>query len=128
MNVNQKNDLRLFIELFGGIDESWCVFADDTEIKFPDLLINLQGTIIGVEHTRVHLEDPAIPPTSAGQPYPQEKIRWRIVERAHEIFLLSSDQRLVLYVSFKEPSNYRAGNDIEREAHALAQSGAFPVF
>jgi hypothetical protein len=40
MNVNQKNDLRLFIELFGGIDESRCIFADETEIKSPDLLIN----------------------------------------------------------------------------------------
>jgi hypothetical protein len=117
VNVNQENDLRLFIELFGGIDESWCTFRDD-----PDLLINLHGTVIGVEHTRVHREDPDIPSTSAGQPYPQDKIQWRIIERAHEIFRLSSDQLLRLDVSFKEPSIYRAGNDIEREAHALAQS------
>jgi hypothetical protein len=122
MNVNQQNDLRLFIKLFGGIDEPWCIFADETEIKSPDLLINLHGTIIGVEHTRVYWEDPDIPSTSAAQPYPQEKFQWRIVKRAREIFRLSSDQLLVLYVSFKEPSSYRAGNDIEREAHALAQS------
>src|SRR5918999_2769131 len=117
MNVNQENDLRLFIELFGGIDESWCTFRDD-----PDLLINLHGTVIGVEHTRVHREDPDISDTPAGQPYPQDKIQWRIVKRAHEIFRLSSDQLLRLDVSFKEPSTYRAGNDIEREAYALAQS------
>jgi hypothetical protein len=123
MNVNQENDLRLFMELFGGIDESWCTFTDDgQETHAPDLLINLHGTMIGVEHTRVHREDPDIPSTSAGQPYPQEKFQWRIVERTHEIFRLSSDQLLLLYVSFKEPSTYRAGNDIEREAHALAQS------
>jgi hypothetical protein len=123
MNVNQENDLRLFIELFGGIDESWCTFTDDgQETHGPDLLINLYGTIIGVEHTRVLWEDPDKLSTSAGQPYPQEKIQWRIVERAHEIFHLSSDQLLQLDVSFKEPSTYQAGNDIEREAYALAQS------
>jgi hypothetical protein len=114
MTDNQKNDLRLFLELFGGIDESSCEFTD-----VPDLIVRHNGKVVGIEHTRLYREDLAIP--SGRHLRPQEKIHWRLVERANEIFQQLSNRRLWLYVTFKEPFNYRQC-DIEHEATVLAQS------
>jgi hypothetical protein len=114
MTDNQNNDLCLFLELFGGIDESSCEFTD-----VPDLFFHYNGKGVGIEHTRLYREDLAIP--SGRQLRPQEKIHWRLVERAHEIFQQLSNRRLWLYVTFKEPFNSR-GRDIEHEATVLAQS------
>jgi hypothetical protein len=114
MADTQKNDLRLFLELFGGIDELSYEFTD-----VPDLIIHYNGKVVGIEHTRLYREDSTIP--AGRQLLPQEKIHWRLVERAHEIFQQRSDQPLWLYVTFREPFNYRQ-DDIEQEATLLAQS------
>ena len=114
MTDNQKNDLCLFLELFGEIDESSCEFTD-----VPDLLVRHNGRIVGIEHTRLYREDLATP--SGRQLRPQEKIHWRLVERANEIFQQLSHRHLWLYVTFKEPFNYRE-RDLEHEAMLLAQS------
>jgi hypothetical protein len=114
MTDNQKNDLCLFLELFSGIDESSCEFTD-----VPDLLVHHNGKVVGIEHTRLYREDLAIP--SGRQLRPQEKIHWRLVERANGIFQQLSNRHLWLYVTFKEPFNYWE-RDIEHEATLLAQS------
>jgi len=114
MADNQKNDLWLFLELFGGLDESSCEFTD-----VPDLIVHHNGTVVGIEHTRLYREDSTIPP--GRHLLPQEKIHWRLVDRAYEIFQQCSDRLLWLYVTFKERFNYRQ-NDIEQEATLLAQS------
>jgi hypothetical protein len=111
---NQKNDLCLFLELFGGLDESSCEFTD-----VPDLIVHYNEKVVGIEHTRLYREDPTIP--AGRQLRPQEKIHWRLVERANAIFQQRSDRLLWLYVTFKEPFNYRQ-YDIEHEATLLAQS------
>jgi hypothetical protein len=114
MTDNQKNDLCLFLELFGGLDESSREFTD-----VPDLIVRHNGKSVGIEHTRLYREDPTI---SAGrQLLPQEKIHWRLLERANESFQQLSNRLLWLYVTFKEPFNYRQ-RDIEHEATILAQS------
>jgi hypothetical protein len=114
MTDNQKNDLCLFLELFGGLDESSCEFTD-----VPDLVVRHNGKSVGIEHTRLYREDPTIP--AGRQQRPQEKIHWPLVERANEIFQQLSNRLLWLYVTFKEPFNYRQYN-IEHEATILAQS------
>jgi hypothetical protein len=115
MADNQKNDLCLFLELFDGLDESSCEFTD-----VPDLIVHHNGKkVVGIEHTRLYREDPMIP--AGRQLRPQEKIHWRLVERANEIFHQLSARLLWLYVIFKEPFNYRQ-YDIEHEATILAQS------
>ena len=114
MADNQKNDLWLFLELFGGLNESSCEFTD-----VPDLIVHHNGKVVGIEHTRLYREDSTIP--AGRQLLPQERIHWRLVERAHEIFQQHSDRLLWLYVTFKEPFNYRQ-YDIEQEATLLAQS------
>jgi hypothetical protein len=114
MADNQKNDLCLFLELFGGLDESSCEFTD-----VPDLIVHHNGKVIGIEHTRLYREVPTIP--AGRQLRPQEKIHWRLVERAREIFQQRSNRLLWLYLTFKEPFDYRQ-YDIEQEATLLAQS------
>jgi hypothetical protein len=79
MADNQKSDLWRFLELFGGLDESSCEFTD-----VPDLIVHHNGMVVGIEHTRLYREDSTIP--AGRQLLPQEKIHWRLVERAHEIF------------------------------------------
>ncbi len=79
MADNQKNGLGLFLELFGGLDESSCEFTD-----VPDLIVRYNGNVIGIEYTRLYREDPTIP--AGRQLRPQEKIHWRLLERANEIF------------------------------------------
>jgi hypothetical protein len=59
MAENQKNDLCLFLELFGGLDESSREFTD-----VPDLIVRHNGKSVGIEHTRLYREDPTI---SAGR-------------------------------------------------------------
>jgi hypothetical protein len=114
MADNEENDLRLFLKLFGGLDASSCEFSDE-----PDLIVHHNGKVVGIEHTRLYREDPAIP--SGRQLLPQEKIHWRLVERAHEVFQQFSNRLLLLDVTFKEPFNYRQ-HDVEHEAVLLAQS------
>ena len=114
MADNQKNDLCLFLELFGRVDESSCEFTD-----VPDLIVHHNGKVVGIEHTRLYREDPTIP--AGRQLRPQEKIHWRLVKRANEIFQQLSNRLLWLYVTFKEPLNYRQC-DIEHEAIILARS------
>ena len=114
MAENQKNDLCLFLELFGELDESSCEFTD-----VPDLIVRYNGKVVVIEHTRLYREDPTIP--AGRQLRPQEKIHWRLVERANEIFQQRSNRFLWLYVTFKEPFNHRQ-YDIEHEATILAQS------
>jgi hypothetical protein len=114
MADNQKNDLCLFLELFDGLDELSCEFTD-----VPDLIVHHNGKVIGIEHTRLYREDPTIP--AGRQLRPQEKFHWRLVERAREIFQQRSNRLLWLYLTFKEPFNYRQ-YDIEQEATLLAQS------
>jgi hypothetical protein len=114
MADNQHSDLCLFLELFGGLDESPCEFTD-----VPDLIIRYNGKVVGIEHTRLYRETPTIP--AGRQLRPQEKMHWRLVERANAIFQQRSNQRLWLYVTFKEPFNYRQ-DDIDHEATLLAQS------
>jgi len=114
MADNQHSDLCLFLERFGGLDASSCEFTD-----VPDLIIRYNGTVVGIEHTRLYREDPAIP--AGRQLRPQEKIHWRLVERANELFQQRSDRRLWLSVIFKEPFNYRQ-DEIDRDATLLVQS------
>jgi hypothetical protein len=114
MADNQKNDLCLFLELFGGLDESSCAFTD-----VPDLIVHHNSQVIGIEHTRLYREDSTIP--AGRQLRPQEKIHWRLVERAREIFQQRSNRLLWLYITFKEPFDYRQ-YDIAQEATLLAQS------
>jgi hypothetical protein len=56
MQPQERNDLRLFVEMLGGIDESQCQFSDR-----PDLLVKTDSRVIGIEHTRLFREDDAIP-------------------------------------------------------------------
>src|SRR5829696_7016892 len=103
----EQHDLNLFLDLLDDLDRSSCEFTDA-----PDLIVRHNGQSIGVEHTRLYREDPTI--TAGRQLLPQEIIHWQLVERAHEIFRQHSQQLLWLYVTFKEPFNYRQ-RDIEAE-------------
>jgi hypothetical protein len=89
-------------KLFGEIDEAWCEYTD-----VPDRIARHNGQIIGVEHTSLYWEDPAI--TSGRQLQPQEIIHWGIVGRASEIFHVHSNRLLWLYVTFDEARGNKWG-------------------
>jgi hypothetical protein len=100
-------------KLFGEIDEAWCEYTD-----VPDRIARHNGQVIGVEHTRLYWEDPAI--TSGRQLQPQEIIHWGIVGRASEIFHVHSNRLLWLYVTFDEAR----GNKWGCEGISLRHAGA----
>jgi hypothetical protein len=69
MTDNQKNNLCLSLELFGRLDES---AGDFTNV--PDVIVQYNGTAVGIEHTHLYREDPMIP--AVRQLRPQKKIHW----------------------------------------------------
>jgi hypothetical protein len=111
MRSQEHNDLGLFVEILGGIDESQCEFSDR-----PDLLFKSDSRVIGIEHTRLYREDKAIP--SGRQLLPQERLHWEIVDQACQRFRGRQQTPLQLYVEFKEPFNSRK-SDIASIGNAL---------
>jgi hypothetical protein len=112
MRPQERDDLRLFVEMLGGIDESQCEFSDR-----PDLLVNTGSRVIGIEHTRLYREDEAIP--SGRQLLPQERLHWEIVDEACQRFRGRHPTPLQLYVEFKEPFNSKK-SDVASLGSALA--------
>lgn len=102
MAKTQEKDLRAFLELFGEIDESIVEFTD-----VPDLLARCDGYTLGVEHTRIYVNDPTL--TSGRQRKPQELIQQEIIDKAHALFRQESSIPLWLTVTFEEPFNHRSG-------------------
>jgi hypothetical protein len=109
---NQKNDLRLFLELLGNLNGLPHDFGDK-----PDLVISEGPKRLGVEHTRLYVEQAELP--SGRQFRPQERIHFQIAERAFEIFRNKHSIPLYLTVDFAEPYNYRK-RDVEEVAAALS--------
>lgn len=112
MREQERKDLELFIQMLDGIAESQCEFSDR-----PDLLVNIDSRVIGIEHTRLYREDDAIP--SGRQFLPQERLHWKIVDEARQQFRRKHQTPLLLYVEFNEPFN-STKNEIEMLASTLA--------
>jgi hypothetical protein len=114
MRVQERNDLRLFVEIIGGIAESQCEFSD-----VPDLLVKMDSLVVGIEHTRLYREQEGLP--SGRQLRPQEYLHDQIVASAHTKFRSKHPTPLQLYVEFKEPFNSKK-MDIDSLASALVSS------
>ena len=114
MRETERKDLECFLDLLLEVDRSVCEFTDR-----PDLLISLPDRKVGVEHTRLYLEDPDLKPGQ--QRRPQEKIHGAIAERARELFRQVLDTPLSVHVRFAEPFDCHRG-DIEADAAALSRA------
>jgi hypothetical protein len=112
MRPDEKNDLKLFLELRGDVAESECEFNDNPDLRVP-------ARSLGVEHTRILQYDPTIP--EGRQKYPQEKLHAQLLQQAKQIFQRYSNQLLNLHAQFSEPFDSRR-HHIDQEAQVLAQS------
>ena len=119
MAKTQEKDLRAFLEFIGEIDESKVEFTD-----VPDLLAPYNGHILGVEHTRIYVNDPTL--TSGRQRKPQELIQQEIIDKAHALFRQESSIPLWLTVTFEEPFNHRS-SEVDDVASALAKAAKVAV-
>ena len=82
----------------------------------PDLIIRRDEKVIGVEHTRVYVQDTKL--ASGRQLLPQEKFHWGVIDLARKLFKRKSDMHLWVSVAFANPSNYKQ-KDIAETAELL---------
>ena len=110
---HEVNDLKLFLALLGGIDESACEFQDEPDLHVPDRSLD-------VEHTRFYQCDPTVP--DGRQKLPQEKLPWQLLQQANQVFRRYSDQWLHVHAMFSEPFDSRK-HHLDHEAHVAEDTG-----
>ncbi len=104
--ISERADLAFFVRNY---------FEQEPELTYsdkPDLIINLDGKEIGIEHTRIYR---AADPTSGLEPHAQLAVQHRIVDSARKEFSTSSSSKLWLLVSFEDVTTYKM-----RESQAIA--------
>lgn len=108
----EKRDFELFLELCDELNGLPYDFGDK-----PDIVLTTNHDRLGIEHTRLYVEDPEL--SSGQQLKPQEKFHFQITQRAFELFREKCSIPLYLTVDFAEPFNYQT-RDIEEVAAALS--------
>lgn len=93
--------MERFIGLLDEFNADACEFADR-----PDLVIREMSPLVGVEHTRIFLNNEDLP--SGRQKKRQEKFHQQITDRAHATFRQTSTLPLNVVVSFRDSYDYRA--------------------
>jgi hypothetical protein len=104
--VSERADLARFVCHY---------FEREPELTYgdrPDLIVNLDGKVIGVEHTRIYRTSGAV---SGLEPHAQLAVQHRIVDLAWKEYSATSPHKLWLLVSFDDVTTYKM-----RESQAAA--------
>jgi hypothetical protein len=106
----ERKHLQLFLEMHFGATDLNPRYGDS-----PDLLIDSDGTTVGIEHTRYFIEH-AGPAGLA--PKAQETLQNKIIAKAWELFKSVASQPLWVSVTFEDSTTYFA-NDVDAVAQTI---------
>jgi hypothetical protein len=112
MKKEQRDSERADLDLF--VRQYFSQKPKDIEHRDkPDLIINLDEKVIGIEHTRIYRTSGA---TSGLEPHAQIAVQHRIVDSAWKEFSSISSSKLWLLVSFEDVTTYkmRESRDVGR--------------
>ena len=102
----EREDLAQFIRLY---------FGSEPELDYgdkPDLIINFDNKVLGVEHTRIYQTSGGV---SGLEPHAQLAVQHRIVNLAWKEYSAASPHKLWLLVSFDDVTTYK-----QRDSRAVA--------